>query len=420
MQSSSPSTPKSQNDHILLLPFLAQGHLRPFLHLAHFLNSHTPFSITLLTTPLNAANLRRQNPHPSITIVDLPFNPLELGLPPNTENTERIPLTSIITLFNATKSLEPHLRAYLTRHHHQTPPICIVFDIFLGWADNVARSFGSTGICFNTGGAYGLAAYTSIWNYLPHKNISDDEEEFSLPGFPEDRKFRRNQFHRFLRFADGSDDWSKFFQPHIRLSMKCSGWLCNTVEEIEPLGFEVLRNSLKLPVWGIGPLIGSSSDDGKNDDEGCVEWLNKFKEDSVLFVCFGSQNTVNPIQMMELAKGLEESNVPFLWVIRPPFGFDINDEVKPEWLPEGFEARVKEKKQGKLVRRWAPQLEILRNEATGGFLSHCGWNSVMEGLREGVPIIGWPLAAEQAYNSKMLVEEMGWRSRWRGVWMGGD
>ncbi|KAI5433542.1 hypothetical protein KIW84_020724, partial [Lathyrus oleraceus] len=107
-----------------------------------------------------------------------------------------------------------------------------------------------------------------------------------------------------------------------------------------------------------------------------------------------------------LAEGLEESGIFFIWVIRPPFGFDINAEFKAEWLPEGFEERMKLSKRGLLVHKWGPQLEILSHKSTGAFLSHCGWNSVLESLSQGVPIISWPLAAEQAYNAKMLVEEM--------------
>ena len=110
---------------------------------------------------------------------------------------------------------------------------------------------------------------------------------------------------------------------------------------------------------------------------------------------------------MALAIGLEASGKSFIWVIRPPIGFDLRGEFRSEWLPEGFEERIKEIKQGLLVRNWAPQLEILSHKSTGAFLSHCGWNSVIESLSQGVPVIGWPMAAEQAYNSKMLVEEMG-------------
>lgn len=111
--------------------------------------------------------------------------------------------------------------------------------------------------------------------------------------------------------------------------------------------------------------------------------------------------------MMALAKGLEQSGKSFIWVIRPPIGFDLKGEFRSEWLPEGFEERITDQKQGLLVRKWAPQLEILRHKSTAAFLSHCGWNSVMEALSQGVPMIGWPLAAEQSYNAKMMVEEMG-------------
>ncbi|XP_074263511.1 UDP-glycosyltransferase 92A1-like [Silene latifolia] len=404
----------SKTEHIILIPFMAQGHLRPFLRLALSLSSRTRYTITLLTTPLNAEILR-ENLNNTITttttaninhiiISELPFNSEDHNLPPNVENTEKLPLTLVINLHHAASSLEPHLDAFLTRHvaRHHRPPVAIIFDNFLGWADRVARKFNSIGIAFTTCGAYGTAAYSSMWGNLPHRRT--DEEEFPVPGFPEDRRFRRDQLNPFIRNADGTDVWSRFFQLQINMSMQCSGWLVNSVEEVEPLGFDILRNYLKFPVWAIGPLISSPM---SLPTDKCIEWLNTKEKDSVLYISFGSQNTINPAQMMELAAGLEMSRKPFLWVIRPPFGFDINGDFQPEWLPDGFEDRVMKSGQGMMVHKWGPQLEILSHEAVGGFLSHCGWNSVLEGLREGVPIIGWPLAAEQAYNLKMLVEEMG-------------
>ncbi|KAH9611930.1 hypothetical protein KSS87_017869 [Heliosperma pusillum] len=402
----------SKTEHIILLPFMAQGHLRPFLHLALSLSSRTRYTITLLTTPLNAEKLRENLNSITTTtakindilISELPFNGEDYNLPPNVENTEKLPLTLIINLFHSSTSLEPHLESFLTRHiacHHR-PPVAIIFDNFLGWADRVARKFNSTGIAFSTCGAYGTAAYSSVWGNLPHRNTN--EKEFCVPGFPENRRFRRDQLHPFIRNADGTDAWSRFFQPQISMSMQSSGWLVNSVEEVEPLGFDILRNYLKLPVWAVGPLISSPM---SLSDDKCIKWLNIKAKDSVLYISFGSQNTINPTQMMELAAGLEMSGKPFLWLIRPPYGFDINGDFEPEWLPDGFEDRVMISGQGMMVHKWGPQLEILSHEAVGGFLSHCGWNSVLEGLGEGVPIIGWPLAAEQAYNLKMMVEEMG-------------
>ncbi|CAJ2653804.1 unnamed protein product [Trifolium pratense] len=223
--------------------------------------------------------------------------------------------------------------------------------------------------------------------------------------------------YRYLREADGTDSWSKFFPPQIALSMKSDGRICNTVEEIETFGLQLLRNYLQLPVWCVGPLLpsttkGSNSKHRAGKESGialedCIEWLDLKEENSVLHISFGSHNTISSSQMMALAEGLEESEKLFIWVIRPPFGFDMHGEFKAEWLPEGFEERMKHSKRGLLVHKWGPQLEILSHKSTGAFLSHCGWNSVLESLSNGVPIIGWPLAAEQAYNAKMLVEEMG-------------
>ncbi|KAK6243926.1 hypothetical protein QUC31_010335 [Theobroma cacao] len=313
-------------------------------------------------------------------------------LPIPDRNAENLPLDQMEELFSLTISLQAPFHRLLSdiKEKEGRPPLCTISDIFMGWAVEVAKSVGTINITFTTTGAYGGLAYFSLWLNLPH--LRADSEEFTIPGLPDRCRFHISQFHKFVRMADGSDPWS--------------------------------RNYIKLPIWAIGPLLppvmlnkspysGSSMSKhraGKQPGislERCIEWLDLHCPDSVLYVSFGSQNTISPSQMMELAKGLEESRNPFIWVIRPPFGFDMKGEFKAEWLPEGFEERMSESKQGLLVRKWAPQVEILLHKSTGAFLSHCGWNSVLESLSQGVPIIGWPLAGEQPFNSKMLVEEMG-------------
>ncbi|KAL5567192.1 hypothetical protein UlMin_030356 [Ulmus minor] len=114
----------------------------------------------------------------------------------------------------------------------------------------------------------------------------------------------------------------------------------------------------------------------------CLKWLDSKPAKSVLFISF---------------------------VVRPPVGFDINGEFNTgEWSSEGFEKKIREMdNRGLLVQKWAPQVEILSLEACSCFLSHCGWNSVLEALIHGVPIVGWPLAAEKFYNSRLLEEELG-------------
>ncbi|XVE81089.1 hypothetical protein DITRI_Ditri15bG0035300 [Diplodiscus trichospermus] len=423
-----------EHTDIVMLPFMAHGHLIPFLALARQIHHRTGFNITIANTPLNIQYLRstlHQHPTSGIRLAELQFNSADHGLPPNTENTENLPLDLIGKLFASSVSLKTPFQNLLLNiiEKQGKPPLCIISDVFFGWTVDVAKSTGTVDISFTTGGAYGTLAYVSVWLNLPHRQT--DSEEFSLPGFPERCRFHVSQLHRFIRNADGTDLWSRFFQPQISGSLQSFRWLCNTVEEIEPLGLELLRKYIKVPVWTIGPLLpkpwlnkpssSSSSSLSANNSlygqhagkepgisaEKCFQWLDLRGPDSVLYISFGSQNTISPSQMMELAIGLEESVNPFIWVIRPPIGFDLKSEFKAEWLPEGFEDRMSESKQGLLVKSWAPQLEILSHKSTGAFLSHCGWNSTMESLSQGVKMIGWPMAAEQAYNSKMLVEEMG-------------
>ncbi|KAG9146192.1 hypothetical protein Leryth_007909 [Lithospermum erythrorhizon] len=417
------------NEHIVMLPMMAQGHLIPFLGLAKQINQTSGIQVTIVSTPLNINYLNstiskdstQSSSGAKINLVALPFKSEEHGLPPNCENTEAIPLHQIALIFHASTFLEVPFRSFLQDliAKDGKAPLCIVSDVFMGWANEVAKCFGTINVTFSTGGAYGTAAYASIWQHLPHRLT--DKEEFNVPGFPDSCYFHISQLHKFIRDADGTDIWSRFFQPQIANSLKSFGFLVNTVEEIEPLGLDILRKYVNMPVWCIGPLLPSTmllDQSGSTiigqrtgrvpgvSPEKCIQWLDNHSGCSVLYISFGSQNTVSPSQMMALAMGLEESGQPFIWVIRPPFGYDLRGEFRPEWLPEGFEKRVAEKKQGLLVHRWAPQLEILCHKSTGAFLTHCGWNSVMESLSQGVPLIGWPLAAEQGYNSKMLVENM--------------
>ncbi|KAF5456791.1 hypothetical protein F2P56_026233 [Juglans regia] len=420
----------SKHEHIVMLPFLAQGHLIPFLELARKIHQRiTGFTITIVSTPLNIHYLRSTiSCHSNIYLAELPFCSTDHCLQPDTENTDKLSANNdLLTFHHASVTLEAPFRSLVHDIMEQDgqPPLCIISDVFFGWAVNVAKSVGSKSVTFTTCGAYGTAAYMSFWLNLPHRHT--DCEEFTLPGFPDSHRFHRSHLHQSAKAADGADTWSTFMQSQISLSLGSQVWLCNTVEEIEPLGLEVLRKYLKLPVCAVGPVLSSaalkkgsySSPFGSNTvcqrtgkkqgifPEKCFEWLNIHGPDSVLYISFGSQNTISASQMRELALGLEVCGKPFIWVLRPPIGFDMKGESRGDWLPEGFEKRMTESKQGLLVHNWAPQLEILAHESTGVFLSHCGWNSVLESLSQGVPIIGWPMGAEQTYNTKMLVEEMG-------------
>ncbi|KAK1412862.1 hypothetical protein QVD17_34432 [Tagetes erecta] len=423
-----------QRKHIIMLPFMAQGHLIPFLELAHNILHHNPnLTITIVNTRLNINYLRsaianRPSPPSQIHLKPLPFNSSDHGLPPNSENTDGLSPSQIPKLIKAIVALEAPFRQFISEvvSGEGSSMVCIISDVLMGWAIRVAKSFGVFSYSFTTSGAYGSAATVSISQNLPHRNMADGGtyDEFHVPSFPRSCRFKITELTQQIRDADGEDEFSRFFKSNVSLTHESKGLLCNTVEEIEPLGLEVLQNLRKIHVWCVGPLIppkmltknsGSDTSSGVTSQrsgkqlgiqpEKCFEWLDSHASRTVLYISFGSENTISETQMIELAKGLEESKKPFIWVVRPPFGFDPKGDFRPEWLPFGFVDRVK--KQGLVVYGWAPQLEILCHRSIGAFLSHCGWNSVLESLSQGVPLIGWPLRAEQGYNAKMLVEEMG-------------
>ncbi|XP_031282542.1 UDP-glycosyltransferase 92A1-like [Pistacia vera] len=403
--------------NIVMFPYMGQGHIIPLLALALRIEKTNKYTITFVNTPMNIKKLTSSlPPNSSIHLLELPFNSSDHGLPPDAENMDSLPYHHFITLFQASMSLKPHFRKLVSNLIHERngeKPVCIISDMFLGWCKEIAQEFGIFHAIFISCSAFGSACYYSLWLNLPHRNT--DSDEFMLPDFPEASTFHVTQLSEVLRVADASDPTTAFRRKElISPWSKADGILFNTVEEIDKLGLMYFSRKLGRQVWPIGPVLlapGSQArsrrDFGISPEE-CKKWLDKKPSCSVLYVSFGSQNTISPSNMIQMAMALEACGKFFIWVVRPPLGFDINSEFKAnEWLPEGFEKRIKDSGRGLLVHKWAPQVEILSHKSLSAFLSHCGWNSLVEALSYGVPILGWPLVAEQFYNVKLLEKEIG-------------
>ncbi|KAL2931540.1 Hydroquinone glucosyltransferase [Bienertia sinuspersici] len=185
---------------------------------------------------------------------------------------------------------------------------------------------------------------------------------------------------------------------------------------LEEGALKILQNheSGTPPIYPVGPLVQTGSgDNAKVDGSECLKWLDEQPRESVLFVSFGSGGTLSYNQILELAHGLEISQQKFLWVLRSPndetfnatyFSIQGNRNDPLVFLPKGFLDRTKE--QGLVIPMWAPQIKVLSHAAIAGFLSHCGWNSILESVVNGVPLIAWPLYAEQKMNAIMLTKGM--------------
>ncbi|KAF9594997.1 hypothetical protein IFM89_035971 [Coptis chinensis] len=207
---------------------------------------------------------------------------------------------------------------------------------------------------------------------------------------------------------------------------KSYGVLVNSFYEMEPAYADYYKKNMGIRSWNIGPvsLCNRNNIDkaqrGKKasiDDHYCLSWLDAKEPNSVLYVSFGSISRLGAAQLLEIAMGLEASNVPFIWVVRMSKNSD-----NEQFLPEGFEERMEGK--GLIIRDWAPQALILDHPAVGGFMTHCGWNSTFEGITAGLPLITWPMFAEQFNNEQLVTQvlKIGIRSGndvWNS-WMEGD
>ncbi|KAL3357474.1 hypothetical protein AABB24_017936 [Solanum stoloniferum] len=186
-----------------------------------------------------------------------------------------------------------------------------------------------------------------------------------------------------------------------------SGDLYNSCYEIEGFYLDLLakEKSAGNKQWAVGPLNPPKLFDKRDSRKPhkCIKWLDEQEPNSVIFVSFGTTTTLSDEEIKELAIGLEKSEKKFIWVLREADKGDIfTGESREVELPEGYEEKVE--KRGLIVRDWVPQLEILRHESTGGFMSHCGWNSCMESISMGVPIVAWPMHSDQPRNAILVTE----------------
>ncbi|KAK1643959.1 hypothetical protein QYE76_061764 [Lolium multiflorum] len=156
--------------------------------------------------------------------------------------------------------------------------------------------------------------------------------------------------------------------------------------DIVPIGPLFADQELRKPVGQFWPA-----------DKGCLKWLDAQSDGSVVYVAFGSFTIFDPRQFRELAEGLELTGRPFLWVVRPDF---TSGGLSKEWFDE-FQSRVDGK--GMIVS-WCPQQQVLAHPALACFVSHCGWNSTTEGVRNGVPILCWPYFADQFANRSYICD----------------
>lgn len=238
--------------------------------------------------------------------------------------------------------------------------------------------------------------------------FSDSETELSIRSFenPVPRSVLPNTVLK------GKDGYS-WYVHHGRRYMETKGIVVNTFRELESYAINSLSSGGTPKVYPIGPVLDLNGPSKWHPDrahyETVVKWLDNQPTSSVVFLCFGSMGSLNGPQVREIAVGLERAGFRFLWSVREPPKTQLDlpsdyVDLNEASLPNGFLERTAGMG---LVCGWIPQVTVLAHRAIGGFVSHCGWNSILESLWYGVPIATWPIYAEQQLNAFELVKELG-------------
>ncbi|XP_004505253.1 scopoletin glucosyltransferase-like [Cicer arietinum] len=381
--------------HIFFFPYFGHGHIKPTVDMAKLFASKgvkatiitTPSNETLISKFIQKSKISGHNIH----IQTIEFTSPKTCLPNGSEIIDSIPSPeSFFSFLKATESLQEPLEKLLVEQN----PDCVVADMFFPWVTDSASKFGIPRIVFHGTSFFSLCATYCIKRFEPFKNVSSDFEPFVITDLPGNVKMTKSFLQPFEISKGSTEGLGKFFREIHESEMKSFGVVVNSFYELEKDYADYYRKGIGRKAWHIGPLCicnkSTEEKEGSIYEHECLKWLDMKKPNSVVYICFGSSTKVLDSQLKEIAVGLEASGKNFIWVVRK------KKEEGEEWLPKGFEKRMEGK--GLIVRGWAPQVLILEHEAVGAFVTHCGWNSILEGVCAGMPFVTWPVAAEQFYN----------------------
>ncbi|KAL3521156.1 hypothetical protein ACH5RR_019305 [Cinchona calisaya] len=375
---------------LVLFPVPFQGHINPMIQLANLLHSKG-FTIIIIHTKFNSPD---QSKYPDFT-----FHIIPDGL---AEEHDDEASTSDITLFlkqlnfNCFVPFRECLANLLSNVENEDPISCLITDTNWYFTQDIADGFKLPRIAFRTCSICCFLAYQllPLFREKGYLQKQDSQLEVRLTEFPplkvKDIPFMKSRDHRVV---------DKFIRQMIEKTKAASGLIFNSSKELEENELIKIGQHICIPTFVLGPLhkyFPASSSSLLKQDRTAISWLDKQAPKSVIFVSFGSIAEMDEAQLSEVAWGIANSKQPFLWVIRPGLLQNSQELVR---LPNGFlEA---EDGRGYIVK-WAPQQEVLAHPAVGAFWTHSGWNSTLESICEGVPMICSPFFGDQMVNSRFV------------------
>ncbi|KAK9110727.1 hypothetical protein Sjap_018787 [Stephania japonica] len=417
---------KNKIPHAVCIPYPAQGHISPMLKLSKLLHSHG-FHITFVNTLFNHHRLVASHGPESIKgAASFHFESIPDGLPPLTDSnaTQHIP-----TLSNSIHKTGAAPFRDLLHRLNASPDVpdvtCVISDGVMSFTLDVAEQLGVPEVVFFTTSACGFLGYVYFEELVKRGYVPFKDEGCFTNGYLDTvidwilglEGIRLRDLPTFIRTTDPKAIMLNFNIEQLRNASRAKAILLNTFEDLEENVLKAIRSIFGL-VLTIGPLqliskeiTTCSTITTKNDheqvssigcslwreDHECINWLDKREPKSVVYVNFGSITVLTQEQLSEFAWGLANSGHYFLWVIRPDLV--SNGTIV---LPKEFILGTKERG---MLTNWCAQQQVLSHPSLGVFLTHSGWNSTIESIGEGVPMICWPFFAEQQTNCRFVCSD---------------
>ncbi|XP_038971693.1 UDP-glycosyltransferase 83A1-like [Phoenix dactylifera] len=381
----------------IMIPYPAQGHVIPLLALSHSMVAHG-FKITFINSEFShdrvvaALSQKDGDGAEGIQMVSFPD-----GLAPGEDHNDLQKVTEGF-LRVMPRCLEELINQMNTSGGDRVA--CVIADVNMGWALEVAQKMGIRSAAFWPASTAVLAIFLSI-----PKMIQDGIIDAN--GMPE--RIETFQLSTGMPSVNTSQlPWNsvgdfksqgvmfKLIVSFCQAMQLAETIICNSFYDLESPACTLFPNILPIGPLLTGQQFGKEVGHFWQVDTTCMSWLDEQPANSVIHVAFGSLAAFHQHQFQELALGLELSGHSFLWVVRP----DLTDGMDDAWL-DGFRDRVKG--QGKLVG-WCPQQQVLAHPSIACFISHCGWNSTLEGVKNGVPFLCWPYFIDQFLNQTYICD----------------
>ncbi|XP_042015174.1 7-deoxyloganetic acid glucosyl transferase-like [Salvia splendens] len=403
--------------HVLIFPMPVQGHLNPMLKLAHLL-CLAEFHVTFI---ISDSNHRRLLQHTTASAAfsrypGFQFRSLPDGLPDNHPRRGHGAMELMSSVANVTVPLfkKMMIQENFLASAARRSITCFVADGLLSFAPDFCEENGIPLICFRPATA---SYFWAIYRFpqllqaqeIPFGGKSMDGLIESIPGM--EGFLRRRDLPGFYRVDDINDPTLKGVVAAVRQINRAQAVILNSCEDLEGQIVAEMQNYVPR-VFSIGPIHEQvkyrlTEKEAESsiitaslwaEDRSCIDWLDAQPPKSVIYVSFGSLTLLTREQVLEFLHGLLESSQRFLWVMRP-------DSVTGSNAEDPVPAELMERIKGKgLLVEWAPQEKVLNHPAVGGFMTHSGWNSTLESIAAGVPMICWPYLGDQQTNSRFVSE----------------